>query len=230
MKSEDEPLDPNPPGDLAPLLDAIRHLESAVTGATDLEGIVLRYGFFYGPGTAIAPDGGTGVEVLRRRFPVVGRGGGVWSFIHIDDVADATVAALERGKPGIYNVVDDEPATVAEWLPELADGARRRPAAAGAGVGGPARRRGRRPVDDDRGARRIQRQGQARARLAAASSELARGVPHRARLSRSCEDSAPMDGGDGPRFGAMIGLVAVVVATVILVFFGIGYALGRLFL
>ncbi len=121
VKSEDEPLDPHPPGDMAPLLDAIRHLESAVTGATDLEGIVLRYGFFYGPGTGIAPDGGTGLEVLRRRFPVVGGGGGVWSFIHIDDVADATVAALERGKPGIYNVVDDEPARVSEWLPELAD-------------------------------------------------------------------------------------------------------------
>ena len=92
-----------------------------MTGATDLEGIVLRYGFFYGPGTAIASDGGTGVEVLRRRFPVVGGGGGVWSFMHIDDVADATVAALERGKPGIYNIVDDEPATVSEWLPVLAE-------------------------------------------------------------------------------------------------------------
>lgn len=120
-KGEDEPLDPDPPGDLGVLLDAIRHLETAVTGATDLEGIVLRYGFFYGPGTAIAPDGGTGAEVLRRRFPVVGGGGGVWSFIHIDDVAEATVAALERGKPGIYNVVDDEPARVSEWLPVLAE-------------------------------------------------------------------------------------------------------------
>ena len=92
-----------------------------MTGATDLEGIVLRYGFFYGPGTAISPDGGTGAEVLRRRFPVVGDGGGVWSFIHIDDVAGATVAALERGQPGIYNVVDDEPAKVSEWLPVLAE-------------------------------------------------------------------------------------------------------------
>jgi nucleoside-diphosphate-sugar epimerase len=121
VKAEDDPLDPSPPGDLAPLLQAIRHLESAVTGATDLEGIVLRYGFFYGPGTAISPDGSTGAEVLRRRFPVVGDGAGVWSFIHIDDVAEATVAALERGRPGIYNVVDDEPARVSEWLPVLAE-------------------------------------------------------------------------------------------------------------
>ena len=121
VKDEDDPLDTAPPGDLAPLLDAIRHLESAVPGAAGLEGIVLRYGFFYGPGTAISSDGGTGIEVRRRRFPVVGDGGGVWSFIQIDDVADATVAALERGRPGIYNVVDDEPARVSEWLPVLAD-------------------------------------------------------------------------------------------------------------
>jgi 2-alkyl-3-oxoalkanoate reductase len=121
VKDEDDPLDPDPPGDMAPLLDAIRHLESAVTGASDLEGIVLRYGFFYGPGTAIAPDGSIGAEVQRRRFPVVGDGGGVWSFVHIDDVADATVAALERGNPGIYNIADDEPARVSEWLPALAE-------------------------------------------------------------------------------------------------------------
>jgi nucleoside-diphosphate-sugar epimerase len=121
VKDEDDPLDPDPPGDMAPLLDAIRHLESAVTGASDLEGIVLRYGFFYGPGTAIASDGSIGAEVQRRRFPVVGDGGGVWSFVHIDDVADATVAALERANPGIYNIADDEPARVSEWLPALAE-------------------------------------------------------------------------------------------------------------
>ena len=121
VKDEDDPLDPTPPGGLAPLLDAISHLESAVTGAADLEGIVLRYGLFYGPGTAMASDGSVGVDVRRRRIPVVGNGEGVWSFVHIDDVASATVAALERGKPGIYNIADDEPARVSEWLPALAE-------------------------------------------------------------------------------------------------------------
>jgi 2-alkyl-3-oxoalkanoate reductase len=121
VKDEDDRLDPDPPGDLGPLLAAIRHLEEAVTGAEGLEGVVLRYGPFYGPGTAVAPGGSIVEDVRRRRFPVVGDGGGVWSFVHIDDVAGATVAALERGAPGIYNVVDDEPATVAEWLPALAE-------------------------------------------------------------------------------------------------------------
>ena len=80
-----------------------------MTGAEDIEGIVLRYGPFYGPGTH--GRGRTIIkDVRKRRFPIVGGGGGVWSFVHIDDVADATVAALERGRPGIYNVVDDEPA------------------------------------------------------------------------------------------------------------------------
>jgi nucleoside-diphosphate-sugar epimerase len=100
--------------------DAIRHLEDAVTGADWTEGIVLRYGGFYGPGTSVAP-GGEIVEMLRKRkFPVVGDGGGVWSFVHIEDAADATVAALERGRRGIYNIVDDEPAPVREWLPAAA--------------------------------------------------------------------------------------------------------------
>ncbi len=126
-KDEEDPLDPDPPGDLGPLLVAIRHLESAVTGAEGIEGLVLRYGPFYGPGTAVAPGGSIVEDVRKRRFPVVGDGGGVWSFVHIDDVASATVAALERGAPGIYNVVDDEPATVAEWLPALAEAIGARP-------------------------------------------------------------------------------------------------------
>jgi nucleoside-diphosphate-sugar epimerase len=98
-----------------------------VTTAEGLEGVVLRYGPFYGPGTAVAPGGSIVEDVRKRRFPVVGDGGGVWSFVHIDDVASATVAALERGAPGIYNVVDDEPATVAEWLPALAEAIGARP-------------------------------------------------------------------------------------------------------
>ena len=121
VKDEDAPLDSDPPGDLGALLDAIRHLEDAVTGADYIDGIVLRYGFFYGPGTAMAADGSTTTEVRKRRFPIVGGGGGIWSFVHIDDVADATVAALERGRPGIYNVVDDEPAKASEWIPVLAE-------------------------------------------------------------------------------------------------------------
>jgi nucleoside-diphosphate-sugar epimerase len=121
VKTEDDPLDPNPPSAMRESLAAIRHLESAVTGADWTEGIVLRYGGFYGPGTSLSAEGGEQVEVIRkRRFPVVGDGGGVWSFVHIEDAADATVAAVTRGRRGLYNIVDDEPAPVAEWLPAAA--------------------------------------------------------------------------------------------------------------
>ncbi|HEX4623457.1 MAG TPA: NAD-dependent epimerase/dehydratase family protein [Solirubrobacteraceae bacterium] len=99
---------------------AIRHLEEAVLGADWSEGIVLRYGAFYGPGTSLAPGEEQFEMVRRRKFPVVGDGGGAWSFIHIADAADATVAAIEHGRRGVYNVVDDDPAPVAEWLPALA--------------------------------------------------------------------------------------------------------------
>jgi nucleoside-diphosphate-sugar epimerase len=99
---------------------AIGHLEEAVVGATWTEGIALRYGWFYGPGTSMAPGQESYELVRKRKFPLVGDGGGVWSFIHIADAADATVAAIERGSRGIYNVVDDDPAAVAEWLPALA--------------------------------------------------------------------------------------------------------------
>ena len=98
----------------------VRH-EREVVEATRLEGIVLRYGQFYGPGTYYARDGSIARRVLRRRFPIVGRGEGVFSFIHTDDAAGATVAALVRGGPGIYNVVDDEPAPIGEWLPAYAE-------------------------------------------------------------------------------------------------------------
>jgi nucleoside-diphosphate-sugar epimerase len=100
---------------------ALRHLEAAVTGAEGMDGLVLRYGGFYGPGTSLDAGGEHLALVRKRRFPVVGDGGGVWSMIHIDDAASATVAAVEGGAPGIYNVVDDEPAPVAEWLPVLAE-------------------------------------------------------------------------------------------------------------
>lgn len=121
VKSEEDPLDPEPVESMRRTLAAIRHLEDAVTGADWTVGIVLRYGGFYGPGTSLAA-GGEHVEMIRRRkFPVVGDGGGVWSFVHIGDAAEATVAALERGGRGIYNVVDDDPAPVRDWLPAVAD-------------------------------------------------------------------------------------------------------------
>jgi nucleoside-diphosphate-sugar epimerase len=119
-KSEDDPLDPDPPAKQRQSFAAIRHLEKAVIDADDLEGLVLRYGSFYGPGTAFAADGEIAMMVRKRRFPIVGDGGGVCSFIHVDDAAAATAAAIERGAPGVYNIADDEPVPVAEWLPELA--------------------------------------------------------------------------------------------------------------
>jgi nucleoside-diphosphate-sugar epimerase len=120
VKTEADPLDPQPPPSLRGAIDALRHHEGAVLGADGLDGVVLRYGTWYGPGTSFALDGLSVREVRRRRFPVVGDGDGVWSFVHVDDVARATIAAIERGKPGVYNIVDDEPAPVAVWLPALA--------------------------------------------------------------------------------------------------------------
>jgi 2-alkyl-3-oxoalkanoate reductase len=120
VKTEDDPLDPDPPAELRRTLDAIRHLEAAVLGTEGLEGVVLRYGGFYGPGTSAGAGGYLLDDLRRRRFPVVGGGTGVWSFVHIDDAARATVAAVERGAPGIYQVVDDDPAPVSAWLPALA--------------------------------------------------------------------------------------------------------------
>lgn len=120
VKSEEDAFDASPAQEMRETVAAIRHLEQAVLGATWTEGIVLRYGGFYGPGTSLGP-GGAQLEAVRRgRMPLVGGGTGVWSFIHIADAADATVAALERGRRGVYNIVDDEPAPVAVWLPELA--------------------------------------------------------------------------------------------------------------
>jgi len=120
VKSEDDPLDPAPVAAMAPMITAVRHLERAVLDADWTTGIVLRYGSFYGPGTSMAP-GSEQVELIRaRKFPVVGDGGGVWSFVHIDDAAEATAVAVQKGSRGVYNIVDDDPAPVAEWLPEVA--------------------------------------------------------------------------------------------------------------
>jgi 2-alkyl-3-oxoalkanoate reductase len=127
VKVEDDPLDSHPPANARQTHEAIRHLEDAVTGAEGIDGIVLRYGALYGPGTSLGVGGMNTDLVRRRRFPIVAGGTGVWSFAHIDDVTSATVAALERAAPGIYNVCDDDPAPVNEWLPALAEaiGARR---------------------------------------------------------------------------------------------------------
>ncbi len=122
VKDEDAPFDPDPPRQLRGMMAAIRHLEEAVIGADWLEGVVLRYGGFYGPGTTLSADPAAAhsVAIRKRRFPVVGDGGGMWSFVHVDDAADATVVAVQRGRRGIWNVVDDDPAPARDWLPELA--------------------------------------------------------------------------------------------------------------
>jgi nucleoside-diphosphate-sugar epimerase len=117
VKSESDPLDPSPPAQQRRSIDAIRYLERAVLGAAPIEGLALRYGSLYGPGTSMADE--YAQLIGRRKLPLVG-GGGVWSFVHIDDAARATVLAVERGDPGLYNIVDDEPAPVAQWLPYLA--------------------------------------------------------------------------------------------------------------
>jgi 2-alkyl-3-oxoalkanoate reductase len=121
IKTEEDPLDSEPPAALRHTLEAIRYLESAVTGERSLEGLVLRYGSFYGPGTAIAEQGWMVNDVRKRRTPIIGGGTGVWSFIHVDDAARFTFAAITRGAPGIYNIVDDDPAHVSQWLPALAE-------------------------------------------------------------------------------------------------------------
>lgn len=120
VKTEEDPIDPHPPASFRETLAAIRLLEDAVSRATGVEALALRYGFFYGPGTSIADDGWTVDMVRRRKLPIVGSGAGVWSFIHVDDIVAATLAAMDHGEPGLYNVVDDEPAPVSAWLPFLA--------------------------------------------------------------------------------------------------------------
>jgi nucleoside-diphosphate-sugar epimerase len=120
--TEADPLDPDAPGPPQPGLEAILYLERAVTTIEWGEGLALRYGGFYGPGTSVslAPDAVMAALIRKRRFPIVGDGDGVSSHVHIEDAAAATVAAVDHGQPGVYNVVDDDPAPVREWLPVLA--------------------------------------------------------------------------------------------------------------
>jgi 2-alkyl-3-oxoalkanoate reductase len=123
VKGEDDPLDESPPKQFRETLAAIRYLEREVIGADWIDGIALRYGGFYGPGTSISLEpGAEQVEMIRkRRFPIVGAGTGIWSVVQIEDAAAATVAAVDHGDPGVYNVTDDEPAPVLELLPALAE-------------------------------------------------------------------------------------------------------------
>jgi len=117
---EARPFD-DAPGHFRGAVEAMLGHEREVVECPDLEGLVLRYGQFYGPGTYYASDGHLGREVRRRRFPIVGPGTGTFSFLHVEDAAGATVAALDRGAAGVYNVVDDEPAPLHEWLPVYAE-------------------------------------------------------------------------------------------------------------
>lgn len=120
IKTEDDPLIEAPEPAMRRSFEAIRHVETAVSQDSAIEGFVLRYGSFYGPGTSLGRDGAMTEYVRRRRMPVIGNGAGRWSFLHIDDAASATLAAIDASTPGIYNIVDDEPAPVSEWLPFLA--------------------------------------------------------------------------------------------------------------
>ncbi|WP_420113600.1 NAD-dependent epimerase/dehydratase family protein [Pseudactinotalea sp.] len=119
VHDEDAPLDADPAPESHRTLAAIRHLEDAVTTAPGIEGLVLRYGMFYGPGTGLGPGGDLLAMIRARKMPVVGGGTGVWSFVHIADAARATALAVDRGGPGIYHVTDSDPAPVHVWLPYL---------------------------------------------------------------------------------------------------------------
>jgi nucleoside-diphosphate-sugar epimerase len=127
LKTEDDPLLADAPGAFGSGVSALREMEATVLGSGGIDGLVLRYGFFYGPGTYYAADGTSTEDVRRRRMPIVGKGSGVFAFIHVDDAADATVAAVEHGAPGVYNIVDDEPAAMSEWVPVFAEAAGAKP-------------------------------------------------------------------------------------------------------
>jgi nucleoside-diphosphate-sugar epimerase len=120
VKEEDAPLLVEAPGPMGEAAAAVADLERQVLGADRLEGAALRFGWFYGPGTSFAPGGSQAEETLRRRLPIVGRGEGTFSFIHVEDAASATVAAVQSPATGVFNVCDDEPAPMREWVPVYA--------------------------------------------------------------------------------------------------------------
>jgi len=121
VKTEDDPLITNPTGPVKETVEAILHLEAVTTGTPGLEGLALRYGGFYGSGQTFGKGGAMLEAVVKRQMPIVGGGTGIWSLVHIDDAATATALAVGRGASGLYNIVDDEPAPVSEWLPYLAE-------------------------------------------------------------------------------------------------------------
>ena len=167
VKAEDAALFTDAPPPVGGAVAAVVELEQRVTGTAEIEGVVLRYGMLYGPGTFHDRHGSIAADIIAGRVPLVDGATGMSSWLHVEDAASAAVAALERGAPGIYNVVDDEPAPQPEWLPVLAQALRaEQPATAETP-----------PLTAQPGdvaARRLQREGQARARLAAAVRELAR--------------------------------------------------------
>lgn len=121
VKDEEAPILSDAPGNLGAALAAIEDLERQVSDAGDIEGVILRYGWLYGPGTYYDRGGPQAEDTLKRRLPIVGRGTGTFSFVHVDDAAAATAAAIECGAPGVYNVVDDEPAALRDWVPVYAE-------------------------------------------------------------------------------------------------------------
>jgi nucleoside-diphosphate-sugar epimerase len=120
VKTEDEPLDRHPARSQTESMKAIEYVERTVAGDPEIEGLALRYGGFYGPGSVLGSGGYLVEQVKARKIPVVGDGAGVFSFVHFTDAASATVRAVETGEPGIYQIADDDPAPASVWLPELA--------------------------------------------------------------------------------------------------------------
>ena len=178
VKTEADPLDPHPPAALRRTLEAIRYLEATTTGIDWGEGLVLRYGGFYGPGTGISvgEEGNMAAAVRARRFPVVGAGDGVWSLVHIEDAAAATADAVERGARRDLPGRRRRAGAGARVAARPRERHRRAPAAAGAALAGPGAGRRGGDRDDDREPRRLERQGQARAGLAPRLPQLAPGV------------------------------------------------------
>ena len=178
LKTEDDPLDPSPPAHQSASLAALRYLDEKVTGASHLTGLAFRYANFYGPGSAIALDGDVVAMVRKRRLPVIGTGAGVWSFVHIDDAAAATVAAVRASRRRLQHR-RRRAGSRRRLAARTGQGGRGQAAAPRAGLAGTHRSgRGRR-LDDDPDPRHVQREGQARAGLVAPLPQLPRGVPRR---------------------------------------------------
>ena len=177
LKTEDDPFDPAPSAHQSASLAALRYLDEKVAGASHLTGLAFRYANFYGPGSAIALDGDVVAMVRKRQLPVIGTGAGVWSFVHIDDAAAATAAAVRWGRPASTTsstTGPPSPTGCPNWPGRSGPGRRATCRSGWDARGGRCRR-----LDDDPDPRDVQREGQARARLVAPLPELPRGVPRR---------------------------------------------------